>query len=65
MVAKKTRPEAQNKIGDRLVAIPFKGGVILVVPTDRKFVGSMPGFGFEEERHEASRFIFQRKTRRK
>ena len=59
---KKTRSVAGLKKGDRLVAIPFKGGVILVAPSNRKFAGSMPGFGFEEERHEASRFLFRRKN---
>lgn len=47
---------------DKLVVIPFKGGVILVVPRGRKFQGSLAGFGFGEERHEASRFIFRRKS---
>ncbi len=58
---KKTRQVAGITKGDRLVAIPFKGGVILVAPRDRKFAGSLTGFEFREERHEASRFIFRRK----
>jgi len=58
---KKTREVAGIKKGDRLVAIPFKGGVILVAPGDRKFTASLTGFEFKEERHEASRFIFRRK----
>ena len=57
---KKTRTVAGFKRGDKLVAIPFKGGVILVAPRKGGFVGSLTGFGFEESRHEASRFIFRR-----
>ena len=59
---KKTRQVAGINKGDRLVAIPFKGGVILVAPGDRKFTAALTGFEFEEERHEASRFLFRRKT---
>jgi bifunctional DNA-binding transcriptional regulator/antitoxin component of YhaV-PrlF toxin-antitoxin module len=59
---KKTRKVAGIDKGDRLVAIPFKGGVILVAPGDRKFASSLTGFAFKEERHEASRFIFRRKN---
>lgn len=59
---KKTRNVAGIKRGDKLVAIPFKGGVILVASRDRKFAGSLKGFKFAEEQHEASRFIFRRKN---
>ena len=59
---KKIREVAGINKGDRLVAIPFKGGVILVAPRDRKFAASLTGFEFKEERHEASRFIFRRKN---
>jgi bifunctional DNA-binding transcriptional regulator/antitoxin component of YhaV-PrlF toxin-antitoxin module len=59
---KKTRQVAGINKGDRLVAIPFKGGVILVAPGNRKFTAALTGFEFEEERHEASRFLFRRKT---
>ncbi len=58
---RRIREVAGIKKGDRLVAIPFKGGVVLVAASGRKFTGSLTGFGFAEERHEASRFIFRRK----
>lgn len=58
---RRIRAVAGIKKGDRLVAIPFKGGVILVAPRDRRFAGSLTGFEFSEEQHEASRFIFRRK----
>ena len=59
---KKIREVAGINKGDRLVAIPFKGGVILVAPGNRKFAASLTGFEFKEERHEASRFIFRKKN---
>ena len=59
---KKTRAVAGLKRGDRLTAIPFKGGVILVAPSKRRFEGSLTGFRYTEERHEASRFIFRRRN---
>ena len=60
MVAKKTRSVARNAKDDKLIAIQFKGGAI-EVHSDRKFAGSLPGFGFVEEQHEASRFLFRRR----
>ena len=59
---KKIREVAGINKGDRLVAIPFTGGVILIAPRGRKFAASLTGFEFKEERHEASRFIFRRKN---
>lgn len=59
---RKTREVAGINKGDRLVAIPFKGGVILVAPRGRKFASSLKGFEFKEEQHEASHFIFRRKS---
>ncbi len=41
----------------RLVAIPFKGGVILMDSSRKSFVGSMRGFAFNEETHEASKLL--------
>ena len=46
------------KKGAKLVAIPFRGGVMLLDVTGKSFVGNMTGFGFHEEEHEASRFLF-------
>ena len=59
---KRAREVAGINKGDRLVAIPFKRGVILVAPRDRKFATTLTGFEFKEERHEASRFIFRKKN---
>jgi bifunctional DNA-binding transcriptional regulator/antitoxin component of YhaV-PrlF toxin-antitoxin module len=59
---RKTRTVAGFRKGDKLVVIPFRGGVILVAPRDRRFAGSLTGFEFAEQKHEASRFLFRRKS---
>jgi hypothetical protein len=41
-------------------AIPYKGGVTLIDVSGKDFVGSKPGFGYKEEEHEASSFLFHR-----
>ena len=58
---RRIREVAGLKKGDRMVAIPFKDGVILVVPRGRKYSGSLSGFKFIEEEHEASRYLFRGK----
>jgi hypothetical protein len=60
---KKLREASGVKKGAKLVAIPFKGGVMLVDVTGKSFVGSMNGFGFREEEHEASKFLFGKKAK--
>ncbi len=62
LLDRKTREIAGINKRDKLVAIAFKGGVILVAPWARKFQGCLAGFEFAEERHEASRFMFRRKS---
>lgn len=59
---KRVREVAGLKKGERLVVIPFKGGVIIVAPRGRHYTGSLTAFHFKEHRHEASRYIFRRKT---
>ncbi len=43
--------------GDKLVAVPFKGGIIIVSTKQSSFVGSLNGFHFVEEKHEADAFL--------
>ncbi len=59
LLDRKVRETSGLRKGARLVAIPFKGGVILVDASRKSFVGSMRGFAFNEERHEASKFLFK------
>lgn len=54
---KKVRRVAAIKKGERLVAVPFKGGVILMSSNGRSFVDSLHGFKFKEAKHEADRYL--------
>ena len=64
LLDKKTRKVSGIQKGSKIVAIPFKGGVTLVDVTKKKFTGSLNGFKFEEDQHEASKFLFQKKVPR-
>ena len=55
---KNVREVSGMKKGAKLVAIPFKGGVMLVDVTGKRFMGNMPGFAYHEGEHEASKFLF-------
>lgn len=57
LLSKDVREKAEIGKEDELVAIPFNKGVILLSP-GKSYVGSLTGFGFREEEHEASRFLF-------
>ena len=62
LLDKNIREASGLKKGSKLVAIPFKGGVTLVDVTGKSFVGSRPGFAFDEEQHEASKLLFHKDT---
>jgi bifunctional DNA-binding transcriptional regulator/antitoxin component of YhaV-PrlF toxin-antitoxin module len=64
VVDKKTREVSGLKKGSKLVAIPFKGGVTLVDVTEENFVGRMTGFGFVEDAHEASKYLFEKRSKK-
>ena len=55
----KVRETTGFKKGDKLVAIPFKGGVMLVNVKNKDFVGSLDNFNYKEEKREASKFVFK------
>jgi len=57
VLERKVRAAAGISKGERLIAIPFQGGVILASAAGKKFAGSLRGFGFREEDHEATRFL--------
>lgn len=57
LLSKDVREKAEIGKEDELVAIPFNKGVILLSPSE-SYVGSLTEFGFSEEEHEASRFLF-------
>jgi bifunctional DNA-binding transcriptional regulator/antitoxin component of YhaV-PrlF toxin-antitoxin module len=49
--------ESGIRRGERLVVIPFAGGIILEAEGPRKFTESLPGFAFDESRHEADAYV--------
>lgn len=49
--------ESGVKKGERLVVIPFHGGVILESGGQKKFTESLPGFAFDESKHEADAYV--------
>jgi bifunctional DNA-binding transcriptional regulator/antitoxin component of YhaV-PrlF toxin-antitoxin module len=59
LLDKKVREATGFKKGDRLVAIPFTGGVMLVNVKNKSFVGSLTNFKYKEENHEASKLLFK------
>lgn len=61
VLEKKVRTAAGIKKRERLVAEPFKGGVILMSSNGRSFVDSLRGFRFREEKHQADRYLLGEK----
>ena len=60
LLDKKLREVSGMKKAAKLVAVQFKSGVMLVGVSEKSFVGSMPGFAYREEEHEASKFLFRK-----
>ena len=48
--------------GDRLLAIPLSGGILLLTLKGKRFAGYLKGFVYNEEEHEASRYLFGGRT---
>ena len=57
VLEKRVRTAAGIVRGEKLVAIPFSGGVILASAAGRSFAGSLDNFRFREEDHEAGRYV--------
>ena len=60
LLDKNIREVSGLKKGSKLVAIPFKGGVTFVDVTGKSFFGSRPRYAYDEEQHEASKFLFHK-----
>lgn len=56
-LGRRLRDVAKISKGERLVAIPFHGGVVLQVTKGLRFVGSLRGFAFEESKHEGAKYV--------
>jgi len=61
LLTMEVRKIAGVKKGDKLVAISFRGGVMLVNAKGKKFAESLTGFSYKEEEHEAEKFLFKEK----
>ncbi|MFQ6074546.1 MAG: AbrB/MazE/SpoVT family DNA-binding domain-containing protein [Candidatus Bathyarchaeia archaeon] len=61
LLNKRVRDISGIKKKDRLVAMPFKGGVILISLGSKTFKDSLRGFNYKEEEHEASKYLFGRR----
>ncbi len=59
LLGKKLRQETGIEKGEKLLAIPFYGGMILLSLKGKHFKGSLNGFNFKEEKHEASKYLFK------
>jgi len=59
VLERKVRTVAGISKGEKLVAVPFHGGVILTSAAGKKFSGSLKGFAFKEDDHAADKFIRQ------
>lgn len=46
--------------GDKVLAIPYSGGVLITSLKGRKFRTSLTGFRFKEDSHEASQYLFKK-----
>jgi bifunctional DNA-binding transcriptional regulator/antitoxin component of YhaV-PrlF toxin-antitoxin module len=46
--------------GERLVAIPFQGGVILSSSGGKQFAESLRKFNFKEEKHQAEHYLIRK-----
>jgi bifunctional DNA-binding transcriptional regulator/antitoxin component of YhaV-PrlF toxin-antitoxin module len=57
VLEKRVRAAAGIVKGERLVAVPFAGGVILASAAGKRFAGSLDNVRFREEDHEADRFL--------
>ena len=46
--------------GDKVLAIPYSGGVLITSLRGKKFKTSLAGFRYKEESHEASRYVIKK-----
>ncbi len=57
VLGKDIREKLEIRKGEKLIAVPFSGGVVIFSEKGRGFAGSLSGFHFEEEKHEATRYL--------
>jgi len=57
VLGKRLRKASGIETDDRLVAIPFHGGIIIASTKGKKFADSLTGFRFDEKDHEATKYL--------
>jgi len=57
VLGKRLREASGINAKDKLIAIPFHGGVIITSTRGKSFAGSLTGFHFDESAHEATTYI--------
>lgn len=58
LLGRKLREIIGVEKGGKLLAVPFKGGVILTSLKGKGFIGSLNDFKYDERLHEASKHLF-------
>ena len=60
LLDKEVRKRLNVSPGDKVLAITYSEGVLITSLKGKKFKGSLTGFGYKEESHEASRYLFKK-----
>lgn len=60
LLDKEVRQLLKVEPGDKVLAIPYSGGVLITSLKGKKFKTSLTGFGYKEESHEASRYLLKK-----
>ena len=60
LLDKEVRELLKVEPGDKVLAIPYSGGVLITSLRGKKFKTSLAGFRYKEESHEASRYLFKK-----
>ena len=59
VLTRRLRKAAGIGEAEALVAIPFWGGVVITSPRGKKFASSLSGFGFDEGKHQAAKYVMR------
>ncbi len=60
---RKVRKFLKVRPRSKVLTIPSSEGVLMILLQGKNFNTSLPGFRYGEQAHEASRFLFKRRTR--
>jgi hypothetical protein len=63
VLGRKVREFLKVRPRSKVLIIPSSEGVLMILLQGKNFNTSLPGFRYREQAHEASRFLFKRRTR--